>query len=70
MNSITINDVNLRSTFTLTTEAKLAMAYFAAHLTAISTIGALYLLGLFNVGFLSQESLAVKYVNYLISTIS
>jgi len=70
MNSITINDVNLSSTFTLTTEAKLAMTYIAAHLTAISTIGTFYLLGLFNVGFLSQESLAVKYVNYLISTIS
>ena len=53
MNSITINEVNIRSNFTPITEAKLALAYIAAYLTAISTIGAFYLLGLFDVGFLS-----------------
>ena len=70
MSSIIMNDIKNCSVPTLSTNAKLAMSYLAAHLTAISSTGTLYLLGLFDVGFLSEKSLAVKLMNYLLSTIS
>jgi hypothetical protein len=70
MSSIAISNFRRNSTINLTTNVKLAISYAAAHLTAISIVGFLYLLGLFDVGFLSQESLAVKLMNYLTLTIS
>ena len=54
MSSTAINYFSSYSTFTHTTNAKLAISYVAAHLTAISTIGVLYLLGLFDVGLLES----------------
>jgi hypothetical protein len=70
MSSIAISNFRRNSNINLTTNVKLAISYAAAHLTAFSSVGFFYLLGLFDVGFLSHESLAVKFMNYLISTIS
>lgn len=70
MNSTNIYKHKRHSILNLTTTMKLAMCYLAAHLTAISIVGMVYLSGLFDVGFLSTESLAVKLGTYVISIIS
>lgn len=52
-----------------TTNVKLALTYTAAHLTALSTVGILYLLGLFDVGFLSQDSLGIQLAGAVLAKI-
>ncbi len=49
MSSIAISNFRRNSIINLTTNVKLAISYATAHLTAFSTVGFLYLLGLFDV---------------------
>lgn len=70
MNATAIKNIRNLSLPDVTTPTKIAMSYLSAHLSAISAVGLLYLLGIFDVGFLAPESFAVKlfkYVNTIIS---
>lgn len=51
----------------VSTNFKIGMSYLAAHLTALSTVIIMYISGLFDVGFLSHESLIVKIGHQIIS---
>lgn len=66
----THNDIRKGSLLNLTTTMKLAISFIAAHLTAVSTIGIVYMLGIFDVGFLSEESLALKIWDHVVTIIA
>lgn len=68
MMTMTLNTLKTGKTNSSNT-VKLAVTYAAAHLTALSTVGILYLLGLFDVGFLSRESLGVQLANAVLTKI-
>lgn len=65
MNTITIQ-LNKKFQSRISTQGKVALSYLAAHLTALSTVIIMYISGLFDVGFLSNESLLVQIAHHLI----
>ncbi len=70
MSTITIKKHVNYSLPEITTFTKIALCYLTAHLSAISAVGLLYMLGIFDVGFLAPESFAVKFFKYVDTLIS
>jgi len=63
MNAITLKSFRKLTDAGLTTRAKIVLSYGAAYLTAFAVIGLFYLTGIFDVGFLAGDSLALKVVH-------
>lgn len=70
MSSATMNCFRLIRSNRVSTDIKLTISYLAAHLTAISTVGFFYMLGLFDVGFLSEKSLIIKFAKQIMATLT
>ena len=65
MNAAAIKNIINLSLPEITTSTKIAMSYLSAYTTSILAVGLLYMLGVFDVGFLSSESIAVKLFKYV-----
>lgn len=69
MTTTTLHSFTSEATNRKTSKPNLSFTYAAAHLTALSAVGILYLLGIFDAGFPGQESFGVQLITTLFAKI-